>query len=55
MCFEVEDIESTISRLIESDIVMIDKVPKRGAEGGLIAFVHPRSTGGVLVELTQKE
>lgn len=55
MCFEVEDIESTIARLIEADIVMIDEVPKRGAEGCLIAFVHPRSTGGVLVELTQKE
>ncbi|DAC16351.1 MAG TPA: methylmalonyl-CoA epimerase [Candidatus Poseidoniales archaeon] len=55
MCFEVDDIESTIARLVESGIVMIDEVPKRGAEGNLIAFVHPRSTGGVLVELTQKD
>ena len=54
ICFEVEDIEFTIAKLLESDITMIDKVPKQGAEGNLIAFVHPRSTGGVLVELTQK-
>jgi methylmalonyl-CoA/ethylmalonyl-CoA epimerase len=33
---------------------MIDSVPRRGAHGSLIAFVHPKSTGGVLVELTQK-
>ena len=33
---------------------MIDTVPRKGAHGAMIAFVHPKSTGGVLVELAQK-
>jgi methylmalonyl-CoA/ethylmalonyl-CoA epimerase len=43
-----------INLLISNEIQMIDSVPRRGAHGSLIAFVHPKSTGGVLVELTQK-
>lgn len=54
VCFRVEDINSVISLLLENGIKMIDKVPKKGAHGAMIAFVHPKSTGGVLVELAQK-
>ena len=54
ICFRVDDLEEMIGMLISNDIQMIDSVPRRGAHGSLIAFVHPKSTGGVLVELTQK-
>ena len=54
VCFRVEDIESVISLMLENGIQMIDTVPKMGAHGAMIAFVHPKSTGGVLVELAQK-
>ena len=54
VCFRVEDIESVISLMLENGIQMIDTVPRKGAHGAMIAFVHPKSTGGVLVELAQK-
>ena len=53
ICFRVEDIESLIQKLIENGIVMVDEKPRTGANGARIAFVHPKSTGGVLVELSQ--
>ena len=54
ICFRVENIENIISYLLDNGVKMIDTVPKQGANGALIAFVHPKSTGGVLVELVQK-
>ena len=54
VCFRVENIESVISLMQENGIQMIDTVPRKGAHGAMIAFVHPKSTGGVLVELAQK-
>ena len=54
VCFRVEDLEAMIALLLENDIQMIDNEPRKGAHGALIAFVHPKSTGGVLVELAQK-
>jgi len=54
VCFRVDNLEEMIKLLISNDIQMIDLVPRRGAHDSLIAFVHPKSTGGVLVELTQK-
>ena len=54
VCFRVEDLEAMIALLLENDIQMIDNQPRKGAHGALIAFVHPKSTGGVLVELAQK-
>ena len=54
VCFRVEDIESVISLMLENGIQMIDTVPRKGAHGAMIAFVHPKSTGGVLVELAQQ-
>ena len=54
VCFRVENLEEMISILLENDVQMIDTTPRQGAHGSLIAFVHPKSTGGVLVELAQK-
>ena len=54
VCFRVEDLEAMIALLLENDIQIIDNEPRKGAHGALIAFVHPKSTGGVLVELAQK-
>ena len=51
--FEVEDLEKQLEELKERNIKLIDDKPRPGAEGSLIAFVHPDSTGGVLVELSQ--
>ncbi|MEZ7988355.1 MAG: methylmalonyl-CoA epimerase [Candidatus Poseidoniaceae archaeon] len=53
ICFRVGDLSGMITYLLEHDIHMIDTVPRKGAGGKMIAFVHPKSTGGVLVELTQ--
>ena len=52
--FLVDDLEIALKDLAESGIDLIDKSPRIGAEGMLIAFLHPKSTGGVLVELCQK-
>ena len=54
VCFRVEDISSMIDLLLENGVEMIDRIPRKGAHDSLIAFVHPKSTGGVLVELAQK-
>ena len=54
VCFRVENIEEMIGFLLENGVKMIDKSPRQGAHNSLIAFVHPKSTGGVLVELAQK-
>ena len=53
ICFRVENLLEMISLLKENGVSMIDEVPRIGAGGKNIAFVHPKSTGGVLVELTQ--
>jgi methylmalonyl-CoA/ethylmalonyl-CoA epimerase len=51
ICFEVEDIEETLARLKAVGIPLIDEEPTIGTGGKKIAFVHPKGTGGVLVEL----
>jgi len=55
VCFHVGNLEGLIAHLMDNGVVMIDEVPRRGAGGKRIAFVHPKSTGGVLVELTSSE
>lgn len=50
---EVDDLEAHLEALKEQNVRLIDSKPRRGAEGHLIAFIHPDSTGGVLVELSQ--
>jgi methylmalonyl-CoA/ethylmalonyl-CoA epimerase len=51
---EVRDIEAKLADLKQKGVTLIDELPKKGAEGKLIAFVHPKSTRGVLLELVQK-
>ena len=50
---EVEDIEASLAKLKSEGARLIDERPRVGAEGCLVAFVHPSSTGGVLLELVQ--
>ena len=50
---EVDNLEEQLAFLREKSIKLIDEKPRQGAEGSLIAFVHPDSTGGVLIELSQ--
>jgi methylmalonyl-CoA/ethylmalonyl-CoA epimerase len=54
VAFEVDDIENEIKRLLENGFELISKAPKKGADNKLIAFLHPKSTGGVLIELCQE-
>ena len=49
----VDDIDRVLADLKQRGIRLIDQVPRQGAEGARIAFIHPSSTGGVLVELKQ--
>ncbi|MDM7923193.1 MAG: methylmalonyl-CoA epimerase [Pyrinomonadaceae bacterium] len=50
---EVEDIEASLAKLKEKGMRLIDEKPRIGAEGCLVAFVHPAASGGVLLELVQ--
>jgi len=52
---EVEGIESAIALLTSLGVPMIDQAPRKGARGHKVAFVHPRATGGVLVELVEPD
>ncbi|MBR9979292.1 MAG: methylmalonyl-CoA epimerase [Bacteroidetes bacterium] len=53
MAFEVDDIHAELKRLKEAGIRLIDEEPRLGADNYLVAFIHPKSAGGVLVELCQ--
>jgi methylmalonyl-CoA/ethylmalonyl-CoA epimerase len=52
ICFSVDDLDATLERCRRAGIQLIDEMPRIGAEGKRIAFLHPQSTGGVLVELS---
>ena len=52
---EVEDIEAALAKLKREGMRLIDEKPRIGAEGCLVAFVHPSSANGVLLELVQSE
>ncbi len=52
---EVEDIRASLARLKAQGMQLIDEEPRIGAEGCLVAFVHPKASGGVLLELVQTE
>jgi len=54
VCFEVDDISSAIKELKESNIQVLSDNSTTGAEGYKVVFIHPKSTGGVLVELAEK-
>ena len=53
LCIEVEDIDASLAQLKAQGAPLIDDSPKRGAGGARVAFIHPRGTGGVLIELRQ--
>lgn len=53
ICFAVDDLDAMLARCKAKGIQLIDEVPRIGAEGKRIAFLHPKSTAGVLVELSE--
>lgn len=55
IAFDVEHIETEIERLENEGFQMIQRTPKNGADNKIIAFLHPKSTEGVLVELCQEK
>lgn len=54
IAFDVDDIEAEITRLKSEGFVLINEVPKKGADNKLVVFLHPKNTNGVLVELCQE-
>lgn len=54
IAFDVEDIEAEIVRLKEEGFVVLNEIPKKGADNKLVVFLHPKSTNGVLIELCQE-
>lgn len=54
IAFDVYDIEEEIKRLKEEGFVVLNEVPKKGADNKLVAFLHPKGTNGVLIELCQE-
>lgn len=54
LCLAVDDLETMMAHLMSNGIKMIDTTPRKGAHDSIIAFIHPKSTGGILVELKQR-
>ena len=54
IAFEVDDIELEIKRLQEEGFKVLNEIPKKGADNKMVAFLHPKSTNGVLIELCQE-
>jgi methylmalonyl-CoA/ethylmalonyl-CoA epimerase len=55
VALRVENIEAALAELKEKGVQLIDQAPRHGAGGAKIAFLHPKATGGVLVELCQRD
>jgi methylmalonyl-CoA/ethylmalonyl-CoA epimerase len=53
IAYEVDDLEATLRALKAKGVRLIDEVPRRGGRGHMVAFVHPKSNHGLLVELIQ--
>jgi len=53
ICFEVDDIESVIRDFVEKGATMVDQKPRPGAHNTKVAFIHPKSSNGVLIELCE--
>ncbi|HEX8361321.1 MAG TPA: methylmalonyl-CoA epimerase [Longimicrobium sp.] len=53
LCYRVDDIASELDRYRAAGAQLIDETPRPGAHGHLVAFIHPKSAGGVLLELLQ--
>ncbi|MEM0541618.1 methylmalonyl-CoA epimerase [Flavobacterium sp. j3] len=54
IAFDVEDIFSEIERLKNEGFLVLNEIPKKGADNKLVAFLHPKGTNGVLIELCQE-
>ena len=54
IAFDVEDIVSEMERLKNEGFIILNETPKKGADNKLVAFLHPKSTNGVLIELCQE-
>lgn len=54
IAFEVTDIVAEIARLVKEGFVVLNSAPKKGADNKLVAFLHPKTTNGVLIELCQE-
>jgi methylmalonyl-CoA/ethylmalonyl-CoA epimerase len=54
ICVQVPDIRAAMARLTEEGYVLLSEEPQNGADGCLVCFVHPKSTGGVLLELSER-
>jgi methylmalonyl-CoA epimerase len=55
ICLEVSNIEQHLAELKAKGVTLIDEKPRKGAHGKMVAFVHPKSTGGVLIELSEPQ
>ncbi len=55
IAFRVENLEESLTELKAKGVQLIDEKPRRGASGAKIAFIHPQSTFGVLIELCEKK
>ena len=55
VCYEVADLAAKLAELRSRGVRVLDGYPRRGAEGRLVAFLHPSGANGVLVELVEKE
>ena len=55
IAFRVENLEEALEELKAKGIRLIDKEPRKGAGGAMIAFIHPKETNGVLVELCERD
>lgn len=55
IAFRVENLEQKLAELKEQGVRLIDEKPRRGAGGAMIAFLHPKSTSGVLIELCERQ
>ncbi|PLX44157.1 MAG: methylmalonyl-CoA epimerase [Deltaproteobacteria bacterium] len=53
IAYQVADVEGEVTRLLDAEVRMVDKTPRKGAHDCLIAFLHPKESGGVLTELVQ--
>jgi methylmalonyl-CoA epimerase len=54
ICYEVDDLDAALARCRAAGYRLVDEVPRTGAHGRRIAFVHPKATGGILLELTTR-
>jgi methylmalonyl-CoA epimerase len=54
LAIRVDDLQKALSELKTQGVRLIDEVPRKGAGGAMIAFIHPSATGGILLELSER-